>query len=113
MYAMQQMQNGEVSRAFRTLTQVEGMAAADEATRERLEAKHPRRAEVHEVTAQVEGFRLDADQEEQLTEQELLTALWKAPRGTAPGAAGWRFEHLWDVLRVTSSARSEGNTSEL
>ncbi|MGH8465836.1 MAG: reverse transcriptase domain-containing protein [Pseudomonas sp.] len=106
----QQMQNGEVSRAFRTLTQVEGMAAADEATRERLEAKHPRRAEAHEVTAQVEGFRLDADQEEQLTEQELLAALWKAPRGSAPGADDWRFEHLWDVLRVTSSAVDPAST---
>jgi hypothetical protein len=48
--------------------------------------------------------RLDPEQGEQITEQELLTALWKAPRGCAPGVDGWRFEHLWDCLRVTSAA---------
>jgi hypothetical protein len=100
----QLMQNGEVSRAFRTLTQNDGLAAADEATRDRLLEKHPRRDGAQDVSQRVLNARLEPEQEEEITEQELETALWKAPRGSAPGVDGWRFEHFWDCLRVTSTA---------
>ena len=60
--------------------------------------KHPvRRVEIDEAVEQeVELVLL----EEAILVQALL---WKAPRGAQPGIDGWRFEHIWDALRATTS----------
>ena len=70
---------------------------SDAETRQLLQAKHPvRRVEIDEAAG------VDAELE-LLDEATLLQALWKAPRGVQPGVDGWRFEHLWDALRATTS----------
>ena len=63
----------------------------------RLQAKHSvRRVEIDQPVEQEIELVL-------LEEVILLQALWNAPREAQPGVDGWRFEHIWDALRTTTS----------
>ena len=89
------MQDGEVSRAFRAWTSSSGIADPGPVTKQKLQLKHP--ARTRDIAEQKNALET-----EDVGEDVVQKALWKAPRGAQPGVDGWRFEHVWDALRATT-----------
>lgn len=83
------VKQGELSRAASSLT-ASPVAPANLETFEKLKALHPRRLEPLEYpdVGAVPPPPLQVDP------KSLIAALRSAPRGSAPGISGWRYEHL-------------------